>query len=73
MIKKLINKLDLEALSVRIEKAKALWQLLQESDGEQESKTNRKSRGSVSLRSLALELAAGGYSWEAINFVSQTH
>ncbi|XP_061482307.1 uncharacterized protein LOC133384403 isoform X2 [Rhineura floridana] len=71
MIKKLINKLDFEALSIRIEKAKDLWHLLQDDEGGKERETNRMSGGSVSIHSLALELAAGGFSLEAINFALQ--
>lgn len=72
VIKQLVNKLDFEALSVRIEKAKDLWHLLQDDEGEKGRKTNRTTGGSVSIRRLALGLAAGGFSLEAINFVSQT-
>ncbi|XP_033001308.1 uncharacterized protein LOC117044610 [Lacerta agilis] len=71
VIKKLVNKLDFEALSVRIEKAKDLWHLLQDDEGEKGRKTNRMTGGSVSIRRLALELAAGGFSLEAINFALQ--
>ncbi|CAI5770117.1 Hypothetical predicted protein [Podarcis lilfordi] len=71
VIKKLVNKLDFEALSVRIEKAKDLWHLLQDDEEEKGRKTNRTTGGSVSIRRLALELAAGGFSLEAINFALQ--
>ncbi|XP_053239990.1 uncharacterized protein LOC128411576 [Podarcis raffonei] len=71
VIKKLVNKLDFEALSIRIEKAKDLWHLLQDDEGEKGRKTNKTTGGSVSIRRLALELAAGGFSLEAINFALQ--
>ncbi|XP_053138851.1 uncharacterized protein LOC128339263 [Hemicordylus capensis] len=71
VIKRLLNKLDFEALSIRIEKAKQLWHLLQENEEEKEKQTNRRSQGSVRIRRLAVELAAGGYSWESINFALQ--
>ncbi|XP_054831251.1 uncharacterized protein LOC129326929 isoform X3 [Eublepharis macularius] len=47
VLKKLINKLDFEALSVRIEKAKELWHLLQEDKGEKERRTKRRSQRSA--------------------------
>lgn len=62
--------MDYEVLSAHIEKAKELWHLLQEAEVK-EVKTNRRTGGSVSIHSLAVELAAGEFSLEATNFGNQ--
>ncbi|XP_067933042.1 uncharacterized protein [Watersipora subatra] len=63
VIRKLINKFDFEALDVKMEKCKELYELLQEG-------TSDKPYGTIPLRSLHVELQAGGLSDEHLNFVT---
>ncbi|XP_074656117.1 uncharacterized protein LOC141909562 isoform X2 [Tubulanus polymorphus] len=62
IIKKLINKLDFEALDVKMERCKELFFLLDQEDVEV-------APGKVAARSLGVELAAGGLSSDHTKYV----
>ena len=63
IIKQLINQFDFEALSIKMDRCKELFFLLSEQDPSVPD-------GTVLAESLALELAAGGLTYENTNFVS---
>ncbi|XP_070534037.1 uncharacterized protein [Ptychodera flava] len=63
-VRKLINKLDFEALNVKMEHAKELFQLLVNEETDQDF-----GPGEVSIRNLAIECAAGGITKEHTQFI----
>lgn len=63
-IRKLINKMDFEALDVKLENARALFGLLANEEEDQDFRP-----GEVSIRNLAIECAAGGITKEHTQFV----
>lgn len=62
-VKKLINKVDFEALSVKMNRCKELFFLLSEADPTTPS-------GTVPAAALAVDLIAGGLSQENTHYVS---
>ncbi|XP_071962209.1 uncharacterized protein [Antedon mediterranea] len=61
-VKKMINKMDFEALDVKMQRAKELFQLLEDEDDETYP-------GEVTIDNLSVELQAGGLSKDNIKFV----
>ncbi|XP_077990053.1 uncharacterized protein LOC144444494 isoform X2 [Glandiceps talaboti] len=63
-VRKLINKLDFEALDVKLEYAKELFRLLANEEEDQDF-----GPGEVSIRNLAIECAAGGIAKHNTQFI----